>query len=350
MPAPGYDRDEPKVRGPATKRAVGYARISGDDRVRDSESLEAQGGRIRSYCADRGWRLIGIYKDEGHSAWDPQVQRPAYDEMMARRAEWDVLVTYKLDRLWRQADVAIGTHEELRAEGKELASVTENMDTTTPAGILMFEMLCIVADLYSSQISERVKGVLEHLFQSRSDPCLNLPPLGYRVDRSKGHPRYVVVPEEAGQVRDLFELSDRGMGLKELAKTTRQRGMVSRRGKLFTPGSLFHILHNPFYCGYVYHRGILKRASHEPIISDNLFNRVQIAFLARGQGHTRLPLMVGEDTIEVEKTVGTSSSRSGVAAYVPRRASRKYEDLLREQGGAAISQVRDLLNRSRGKS
>lgn len=286
-----------------------------------------------------------MYRDKGRSAWDLQAKRPAYEEMMARRAEWDILVIYKLDRLWRRADVAIGTYKHLKAEGKKLVSVTENLDTTTPAGNLHFEMLCIMADLYSSQISERVRGVIEHLFQSRADPCLNLPPLGYRIDRSEGRPRYIVVPEEVGKVRDLFDMAAQGMGLKMLARTARQRGMVSRRGKLFTPGSLFHILHNPFYCGYVYHRGTLKRASHEALISDDLFNRVQIAIETRSQGRTRPPLMVGEDTLEVEKTVVTNRSRSGLAAYVPRRPSQRYEALLREHDLAAISQARRLLNR-----
>ncbi len=331
----------------ASKKAVGYARVSNEERIQGGDSLEAQEASIRSYCSGRGWRLMDFYRDDGHSAWDRQAKRPAYEEMMARRVEWDVLVTYKLDRLWRRADIAIGMHRQLGAEGKELVSVTENIDTTTPAGNLQFEMLCIVADLYCAQISERVRGVLDHLFQTRPGPCLNIAPLGYCIDRSKGPPRYVLVPEEATTVRKLFAMAAQGMGLKSLGRVAGQMGLVSRRGKPFSPGSLAHILHNPFYCAYVYHRGLLKRASHDPIVTDGVFNGVQMDFYARGGERAPLPLLVGEDMIEVRRTRETGRHRGSNGIYLPSQPSPAHEVLLRGHGQAALRQARRLLTMTR---
>lgn len=135
---------------------AGYIRVSTEDQAREGFSLEAQGARLRKYCEAKGWSLIGIYKDENSGR---ETTRPDYRRMMADMDTWDILLVVKQDRIHRNVQNFYEMVDDLRAHGKQFASVEESIDTTTATGWAFIGILAIWTQLELDQISERVGGL-----------------------------------------------------------------------------------------------------------------------------------------------------------------------------------------------
>lgn len=290
-------------------RAVGYVRVSSKRQAKEGASLEAQRDWITAYAQGKGWELVKMYRDEGESAWDPEATRDGYDKMMASIESWDILIAYKLDRLWRQADMAIGTHKRMKDAGKQLVLLSDSIDTTTAGGQLMFGVMSLMADFFSAQLSERVLASKAHAFETR-DTWQTRPPLGYDI----GNKRLIVNEGEAKIVRRLFCLADEGKTLSQIIAAIED--VKGKNGKGFHPASLWHVLRNPVYAGYSYldRTQILKRNGHDAIIEDATWNRVQVRLLLRSKGGTNQPVLVGEPRIEAIKSSGRK--QRGASMYI----------------------------------
>ncbi len=340
---------------PPRKRAVGYVRVSRGCQAQEGESLETQEAEIEAYCEGKGWDLIETYRDIGMSAWSAGARRrPGYEKMMTDINHWDIVVCYKLDRLWRQVDVAIGAHEIFKAQGKEIVSVTENFDTSTPSGEAMFSMICVMAELFSSQTRERILAIQRHIFETDRDGVLGSPPTGYAVVRRKGRPNYVIEPRNTEVVRRIFALALEGTSVIRIVARMRAEGITYLRWNKPPPrtvnhGMVFNVLHNPFYCGYIYKEGILRRARHPRLVSDDDFNRVQVMMLVRGNRPDLNPLIVGADRIEVRKTVDPRKAHKGETSggptkYLPLRPAERLEAFINEQGPLPLERIKRVLS------
>jgi DNA invertase Pin-like site-specific DNA recombinase len=139
------------------KRAAVYARVSTGE-----QNTEVQERSLRDYVSRRGWQLHKIYRDKGISG--TKVSRPALDEMMkdCRRRSVDVVIVWKFDRFARSLKTLISALENFRALGIDFVSVTEAVDTSLPAGEMLFQMIGAVAQFERSLIAERVKAGLDH--------------------------------------------------------------------------------------------------------------------------------------------------------------------------------------------
>jgi len=296
-------------------RAVGYVRVSTEDQAREGYSVSAQERSIRDYCRAKGWKLVRVYRDEGLSAYR-DVKRPGYEGLMSSMDEWDVVVVWKLNRLHRTMRGFVRDAGKLADARKDLASITESLDTSSAMGKLVYHLLGALSEFESDQTSERVKAAFAEKFESDELAWFSRPPLGYRLewaseDRGKG--RLQIVPAEAEIVRTLFEnaLKMSTMALVELA---RKRGYLGKaRGNLLQPRYV-HILHNPVYAGYVYYDGELRRNRHKPIVDVDLFNAVQRRLHERTTKHARPPLLLGPDRIQAKRIL-TSGRTSAV--YLP---------------------------------
>jgi len=137
------------------KRAALYVRVSSGE-----QNTGAQERALREYVQRRGWKLQQIYRDQGVSG--ASSSRPALNEMMkvCRRGSIDVLVVWKFDRFARSLKQLMSGLEMCRALGIDFVSVTEAVDTSLPAGELVFQMIGAVAQFERSLIAERVKSGL----------------------------------------------------------------------------------------------------------------------------------------------------------------------------------------------
>lgn len=133
-----------------TKRAAIYTRISTGEQNSDLQTRE-----LPDFCERRGWHLHETYDDVISGAKD---RRPALDRLMAdaRRGKFDVVAVWRFDRFARSTSHLLRALEEFAALGIDFVSVTEAIDTSTPAGRMVFTVLGAVAELERSIIRERV--------------------------------------------------------------------------------------------------------------------------------------------------------------------------------------------------
>ena len=132
-----------------------YARVSTDRQTTDLQLNE-----LRDFVRRSGWTIYQEFIDEGYSG--SNTNRPAFSEMMeqAKKRRFDTLVVWKLDRLGRSLKDLINTLDELGSLGIDFISYDNKLDTTTPSGRLVFNVIGAVAEFEKDIIRERVKAGL----------------------------------------------------------------------------------------------------------------------------------------------------------------------------------------------
>src|ERR1700736_6019332 len=140
-------------------RVAIYARVSTSNNGQDPTM---QTRELREYAERRGWTVAGEYVDIGISG--TKERRPELDRLMsdAHRRRFDAVVVWKFDRFARSVSHLLRALESFKAQGIEFVSFSEQLDTSTPAGKLVFTVLGAVAELERSLIVERVKAGLRN--------------------------------------------------------------------------------------------------------------------------------------------------------------------------------------------
>ena len=129
---------------------IGYARVSKNNGDQDTA---AQAKALKA----AGCKKIFEERASG-GRWD----RPQLHKALEQLREKDVLVVWKLDRLTRSLKDLLHLLERIQAAGAGFRSLTESIDTTTPAGRMMMQMLGSFAEFERSMVRERVKMGLAH--------------------------------------------------------------------------------------------------------------------------------------------------------------------------------------------
>jgi DNA invertase Pin-like site-specific DNA recombinase len=113
---------------------------------------------LREHAQRRGWEISCEYVDEGISG--AKDRRPALDRLMAdaHRRKFDVVAVWKFDRFARSVTHLLRALDTFRVLGVDFVSLSEALDTATPAGRMTFTVLGAVAELERSLIAERVKA------------------------------------------------------------------------------------------------------------------------------------------------------------------------------------------------
>lgn len=141
------------------KRAVTYIRVSDQSQVQ-GHSLTAQERLFRELCQNRGWQVVGVYREEGRSAHvDAIAKRPVFKKLLddASKHQFDVIVTHTLDRWSRNLKVTIESLSILSKHNIGLVSITESLDYSTPEGMLNLHMLGAFNQFFSSSLAKHVK-------------------------------------------------------------------------------------------------------------------------------------------------------------------------------------------------
>ncbi len=139
-------------------RAALYARVS----TTNGQDPTMQTRELKEYCERRGWKLAGEYVDTGISG--AKEKRPELDRLMAdaHRRRFDAVVVWKFDRFARSVSHLLRALETFKALGIEFVSLSEQVDTSTPMGKMVFTVLGAVAELERSLIAERVRAGLRN--------------------------------------------------------------------------------------------------------------------------------------------------------------------------------------------
>src|SRR5215211_4398812 len=138
---------EANGQGPEPERVGLYMRVSSEEQ-KTKESIETQDGFLEEYCKLYGHEVARIYKYEAISGTVPMRERPEGARLLAdaKAGVFDIVLVYKLDRIGRSLLVVVDAHDRLQEAGVALRSATEPIDTSTPAGRLIFQMLASFAE------------------------------------------------------------------------------------------------------------------------------------------------------------------------------------------------------------
>ena len=142
-----------------TTRMAIYARVSTTNHGQD---VSLQTRELEQFAQARGWQSVDAYIDAGVSG--AKDSRPELNRLMAdaHKRRFDVVAVWRFDRFARSVSHLLRALETFNALGIAFVSLSEQMDTTTPTGKMVFTVLGAVAELERSLIAERVRAGLRN--------------------------------------------------------------------------------------------------------------------------------------------------------------------------------------------
>jgi DNA invertase Pin-like site-specific DNA recombinase len=141
-------------------QAIGYVRVSTDEQATSGLGIAAQRSAIEDECRRRGIPLGRVFDDQGLSAKD--LKRPALQDALEllETGAANLLIVSKLDRLTRSVHDATGLMQRAEKSGWGLVALDVAVDTTTPQGAAMAQVLAVFAELERKMIGQRTRDAL----------------------------------------------------------------------------------------------------------------------------------------------------------------------------------------------
>lgn len=264
------------------RRVVIYCRLSVS--AEESVSIARQEEAGRQYAAARGWDVVDVFVDDGVSAAKiaPESRR-GWQALMAAAGTFDVVLTWKLDRLARNVRDFVNTDAELQQYGAAVACVEQSIDMTTPEGRAFAVVLAAFAELEAAQIAARIKATRTHLLHNGRRPG-GRTTFGWMNVANPDGPGKVLAqdPERIGLVSEAAARIMRGESLYGVTQWLNLQGVAPRgwrprrgqdpdRPHVWYDASLDATLRSPAMYGAVaYHGDLVRDADGLPVIDESI--------------------------------------------------------------------------------
>lgn len=217
------------------KQAIGYIRVSTEQQANEGVSLEAQKAKIAAWCVTNGYELVNVFVDAGISGKSMD-KRPGLQDAMKSLKKGMALVSYSLSRLARSTKDALSIGETVAKRKADMVSLSEQIDTTTAAGNMMFQMLAVLAEFERKLVAERTTNALQHK-KATNQKYTNITPYGFEAIEG----RLVQVQAEAAIVAEIQAARAGGNTLQSIADSLNGRGIPTKTGKTWQPATI-HLL------------------------------------------------------------------------------------------------------------
>lgn len=290
--------EENKALSVKTKtRVAAYCRVStaSDEQL---ISLDTQKAHYEDYIkSNNEWEYAGIFYDEGITGTKKGC-RDGLNSLIdsCEKGLVDLVITKSISRFSRNTTDCLELVRKLIGLNVTVIFEKENINTGSMESELMLSILSSLAESESVSISENSKWSVQKRFQNGTF-IISYPPYGYtNVDG-----KMVVVPEQAVVVRQMFEDTLAGKSTHAIAKELNDRGIASKRGGKWTPGTVNAIIRNEKFTGDVifqktytdsqFNRHInhgmenqyLCEGHHEAIVSHEVFDAANEVMNQRGK-------------------------------------------------------------------
>lgn len=284
-----------------------YCRVSTEEQAKNKEgSITSQIQRLQLKVEEKNryengeWgKVVSIYKDEAYSG--KNTDRPEFQRMLndVKKKRINTILVTELSRLSRSVTDFLNFIKELEDYGCDFICLQYDFDTTSPAGKVFMTIIMALAQFERELTAERIKNNF-HARALRGLSNGGTPFLGYDKDPANSG-RLMVNRDEAIQVKEIFDYFNSLAKISSVAKVLNDNKISNkswvgkdgkpRGGKKFTHDSVWRILTNPAYIGKreinKSNKGVdpkelkqeeryqLVDASWEPIIDEDIFNKVQ---------------------------------------------------------------------------
>ena len=164
------------------RRAALYVRVS----TLNGQTTENQERALREVADRMGCEIVHVYRDQGISGAKGRNGRPAFDALCkgAARREFDIVMAWSVDRLGRSLQDLIAFLTELHALKIDLYLHQQGVDTTTPGGKALFQMMGVFAEFERSIIQDRIHAGLARV--RAQGKRLGRPPIPVSIERKIG--------------------------------------------------------------------------------------------------------------------------------------------------------------------
>jgi DNA invertase Pin-like site-specific DNA recombinase len=159
------------------RRVALYLRVS-----TDGQTVENQRRELEAVAQRHGWQIVHVFADEGISGAKGRDKRPALDAMLkcVARREFDLVAAWSVDRLGRSLRHLVEFLEELKAKGIDLYLHRQGLDTSTPTGKMMFQMLGVFSEFERAMIVDRVKAGMRRA--KAQGKAIGRPMVGWEIE------------------------------------------------------------------------------------------------------------------------------------------------------------------------
>jgi len=264
-----------------------YVRVSTEEQASNGTSLEHQVDAITEFCQRNKWDIAKTYRDAGYPGTDGN--RPSLKMLLAdlKLGLFDKVVVYALDRLVRKEHLLLDIYEKLKESGISLFTLKEGIDTSTPTGSLILQLIGTISEWEREAIIERTRS---GRIQRYKAGCWagGKSPYGYSYNSKT---RKLVINEaEAVIVRRIFQEYNAGKSMVYIANMLNEEHVPPRyrTGKGWRMSAVRDIIINPTYKGtqYVNHHLHISKLINEkpqdaieievpPIVSSAVWDQAQ---------------------------------------------------------------------------
>ena len=146
-----------------------YVRVSTDQQTVENQVLALQEVAQRS-----GWEIVQVFSDEGISGAKGRDRRPGFDALLTAvsRRQIDLVAAWSVDRLGRSLPDLVSFLSDLQAKDVDLYLHQQAIDTSTPSGRMLFQMLGVFAEFERSMIRSRIMAGLARSSKKAGRPAL----------------------------------------------------------------------------------------------------------------------------------------------------------------------------------
>ena len=223
-------------------------RVSTDEQVMRGYSLQAQEDALVEYANNNNMKIVGIYRDEGHSARKPVLKRPVMLQLLedVKAGKIDRILFIKLDRWFRNVSEYHAIQAILDKHNVTWQAILEDYNTATADGRLKVNIMLSVAENESDRTSERIKFVFDSK-RAKKEVFFKVP-FGYKTEMIDGVRRIVKDPETQ-HIMEYFFKRALAISIRQAAQDTN-----NEFGLMTDYKSWYNYTRNELYTGS--HKGI----------------------------------------------------------------------------------------------